>query len=235
MGHHGEMLSAESLAKLPIFAGLEQEALSAVARVAYVRQYERGECVFLEGERLPATFHVLVSGSLQIVKTSHAGKETAIRLIRPGELFAWAALLDTGLAPATARAMGPSQVLKLPQVELMQLLAAEPALALRLLATLSERLREVHEQLHAVVSERARTRLARLIQRHKLREGSTLETPLPHQVLARMAGITYEESVRIVSEWTHGDAPILAYRRGGHIQVLDPEGLAAMAEGLEPV
>jgi CRP/FNR family transcriptional regulator, cyclic AMP receptor protein len=54
-------------------------------------------------------------------------------------------------------------------------------------------------------------------------------------VLARMAGITYEESVRIVGEWTHDSAPMLAYKRGGHIVVLDAERLAAMAEGYEDV
>lgn len=229
------MISPDLLSRLPIFAGLDARHLDTVARLAFVRIYERGECVFLEGEPLPPCFHVLITGTLQIVKSSHSGKETAIRLIRPGDLFAWAALLDTGVAPATARAMTPSRVLKIPKEALFRLLADEPAVALRLITTLSERLREVHEQLHAVISERARTRLARLIVRYQQREGLTLQTPLPHQVLARMAGITYEESVRIVGEWTHEPSPLLAYRRGGHITVLDPPRLAHLAEGYEDV
>jgi CRP/FNR family transcriptional regulator len=227
------MISNETLMRLPIFAGLDDEALSAIGRLAFVRPYDRGECVFLEGEVLPACFHVLLTGSLQILKSSHAGKETAIRLIRTGELFGWAALLDTGVAPATARAMAPSRVMKIPRESLEGLLARHPALGLRLITTLSERLREVHEQLHAVVSERARTRLARLIVRHRQREGDDLATPLPHQVLARMAGITYEESVRIVAEWTRDPEPLLAYRRGGVITVLDGDRLAQVAEGVE--
>jgi CRP/FNR family transcriptional regulator len=229
----GGMISPELLSKLPIFASLEPRHVEALSRLSVVRAYDRGECVFLEGEPLPVCFHVLMAGTLQIVKISLSGKETAIRLIRPGELFAWAALLDTGMAPATARAMTPSRVLKVPRDALMQLLSEDPAVALKLLATLSERLRDVHEQLHAVVSERARTRLARLILRHQQREGLAVQTPLPHQVLARMAGITYEESVRIVGEWSHGETPMLAYRRGGHITVLDAQRLAVMAEGLD--
>jgi CRP-like cAMP-binding protein len=102
---------------------------------------------------------------------------------------------------------------------------------LRLLLTLSERLRDVHEQLHAVISERARTRLAKLISRYMSREGNPIQTPLPHQVLARMAGITYEESVRIIGEWSHETLPLLAYCRGGRITVLEPERLATIAEG----
>jgi CRP/FNR family transcriptional regulator len=226
------MVRPEVLSKLPIFAGLEARHLDALAQLAFVRVHQRGDCVFMEGEQLPGCFHVLLAGAVQIVKSSHSGKETAIRLIRPGELFGWAALLDTGVAPATARATAPSQVLRIPREALVRLLSDEPAVALRVITTLSERLRDVHEQLHAVISERARTRLARLIMRHQRREGNALQTPLPHQVLARMAGITYEESVRIIGEWTHEPA-WLVYRRGGHLTVLDAERLAWFAEGTD--
>lgn len=229
------MVPIELLSRLPIFAGMDEPALAAVARLAHMRVFDRGECVFLEGAPMPRLFHVLITGTVQIVKVSQSGKETALRVMRPGELFGWAALLDGGVAPATARCAEPSRVLKLPEAELVALLAQEPKVALRLLSTLSERLRDVHEQLHAVASERARTRLARLILRYQAREGARLETPLPHQVLARMAGIAYEESVRIVGEWTHCQPPVLAYGRGGKITVLDTHRLAALAEGAEVV
>lgn len=227
------MVHVDLLAQIPIFSGLDAANMEAIARVAHMRTYDRGECLFLEGEPLPPCFHILAAGTVQILKCAHSGKETAIRLIQPGEIFAWASMLDKGIAPATARAMTPVRVIKIPKNELMSLLAADPAVAMRLLCTLSERLRDVHEQLHAVVSERARTRLARLILRHQAKEGQTLSTALPHQVLARMAGITYEESVRIIGEWTHTTPPILAYGRGGKIAVLDVPALTTLAEGFE--
>lgn len=216
-----------------MFADLDHENLVVIGALARVRTYERGECVFREGDPQSPYFQVLLTGSLQILKCSLSGKETAIRLIAPGEPFGWASLIDTGVAPATARAMTASRVLKIPRDDLMKLLSEQPKVGMRLLATLAERLRDVHEQLHAVVSERARTRLARLILRYQSREGAALQTLLPHQVLARMAGITYEESVRIIGEWTHGEPPLLQYGRGGNIVVLDLEGLASVAEGEE--
>lgn len=228
------MISVDILANLKIFAGLDPRHLEALASISALRTVERGACVFHEGEPMPPCFHILALGTIQIVKSAASGKETAIRLIGPGEVFAWAAILDGGLAPASARALTPARVIKIPQAALLQLLAENPQVALRLLATLSERLRDVHEQLHAVVSERARTRLARLILRHHAREGASLKTPLPHQVLSRMAGITYEESVRIVGEWAHSEPPLLEYGRGGKITVLEPLSLEAIAEGDEP-
>ncbi|HEY9724370.1 MAG TPA: Crp/Fnr family transcriptional regulator, partial [Oscillatoriaceae cyanobacterium] len=217
--------------KTPILAELDEQTVAELAKDASLVAVENGGCVFLEGEPLPPFFFVLLTGTLQMVKCSQSGKETILRPIRPGEIFAWAALLDGGAAPATARAACASVVMRLPSQALLTAIARSPATALRLLATLSERLRDVHEQLHDIVSERARTRLARLILRQRAREGDCLQTLLPHQLLARMAGITYEESVRILGEWTHGEHPILSYRRGGRIEVLNAGGLMAIAEG----
>lgn len=226
------MISVDVLASLPLFADLDETRLARIAAQSFATGVEPGECVIREAEPAPPYFHALLIGTVQVLKSAHSGKETTLRVIRPGEIFAWAALMDGGPSPATARAMTRGRVLRIPYAAMLELMADEPAFALRLLATLSERLRDVHEQLHAVVSERARTRLARLILRHIRRDGGA-QTPLPHQVLSRMAGIAYEESVRIVGEWSHGPRPLLTYGRGGRITVLEPDELAAIAEGLE--
>lgn len=227
------MIATDLLASIPLFAELDEAQLARIAAVSHAHWLEPGECVIREAEPMPPYFHALLVGTVQIVKSALSGKETTIRLIRPGEIFAWAALLDDGPAPATARAMTRCRVVRIPHHAMSMLMAQEPALAMRLLATLCDRLRDLHEQLHAVISERARTRLARLILRHVDRDGAA-PTPLPHQVLARMAGITYEESVRIVGEWSHGPRPLVSYGRGGRIAVLDAAALAEVAEGLEP-
>jgi CRP-like cAMP-binding protein len=227
------MVALDAITAMPLFKGLDDVQVQALARISSLRIYERGACVFHEGEPLPPYFLVLATGTLQIVKLAACGKETVIRLIPPGEPFAWAAQLASGMAPASARAMTRLRVLQLPREELGALLAARPTLALRLLALYGQRLHDLHEQLHAVVSERARTRVARLILRFAAREGPALHTALPHQVLARMAGITYEECVRIVGEWANAPQPLLTYARGGQIVVHDPAALQALAEGLE--
>lgn len=226
------MIDPELLAAVPIFGGLDEAHRARLAAVATLQDVEPGACLVREAEAPPPCFHALLMGAVQVLKSAHSGKETTIRLVRPGEIFGWAALLDGGPAPATARALTRARVLKIPRATLTALMAEDPAFALRLLLTLCERLRDVHEQLHDVVSERARTRLARLILRHQ-RGDRGAPTPLPHQVLARMAGIAYEESVRIIGEWSHGPRPLVSYGRGGRITVLDPEALAAVAEGLE--
>ena len=226
------MIATDLLVSIPLFAELDEAQLARVAAVSFAAWLEPGECVIREAEPMPPYFHAMLVGTVQILKSAHSGKETTIRLVRPGEIFAWAALLDNLPSPATARAMTRCRVVKIPYAAMTALMAEQPVLAMRLLATLCERLRDTHEQLHAVVSERARTRLARLILRHVGRDGAA-PTPLPHQVLARMAGIAYEESVRIIGEWSHGPRPLVSYGRGGRIAVLDPEALATIAEGFE--
>ena len=116
---------------------------------------------------------------------------------------------------------------------LLALLGQEPKLALKLLVLFAERLREQHDRLHAISSERARTRLAMTILRHQPVEGRQLPVQLPHRSLAKLAGLSYEETVRLMGAWTHAEPPLLAYERGGRITVLDLARLEAAAEGQE--
>ncbi|MNX85581.1 DNA-binding transcriptional dual regulator Crp [compost metagenome] len=150
-----------------------------------------------------------------------------MRLIRQGEMFGVAALFDRKRAPGTALATEASQVLEIRLEDLLSYLTHEPVIAMKLLVTFAQRLRELQDTLHAVMSGRARTRLARAIL-HALDQGGAtqangglrLKTKLPHATLSRMVGITYEECVRLMSEWAHVPL-VLRYERGGVITVCD--------------
>ena len=53
-----------------------------------------------EGDRLSPQLHALITGRLEIKKTADNGKETLVRLIPAGELFAAPAIFGNGIAPA---------------------------------------------------------------------------------------------------------------------------------------
>ncbi|MNL43150.1 hypothetical protein D3C87_1656520 [compost metagenome] len=106
---------------------------------------------------------------------------------------------------------------------------------MKLLVTFAQRLREVQDTLHAVMSGRARTRLARAILgaldqggATTVKDGLRLKTKLPHATLSRMVGITYEECVRLMREWSHAPE-VLRYERGGVIVVCDRAELERQA------
>lgn len=231
------MATTLDLTQLDFFKGLDDTELRHLAENSRVRAYHASEVLFREDEPLEPILRILMSGGLEIRKSAANGKETVVRLIRPNDIFAVAALFDRRVTPGTVVASEKSQVLEIHLDDIQAHLAENPGIAMKLLVAFAQRLRETQDALHAVVSERAKTRLAALLLRMLDREGGTrtpeglmLKTKLPHGTLSRMVGITYEECVRLVREWCHEPA-ILRYERGGAITVLDRKGLEALILG----
>ena len=101
--------------------------------------------------------------------------------------------------------------------------SSPPNIALQILSCFNQRLQEMHQTIHGLMSERAIIRLLRLIiynaKRYgfeKTTEGIFLNQKLPYQQMARMIGITYEECVRLMKRDLNST---IIYRRGGNITI----------------
>ena len=156
--------SIAQLQQISIFQDLAIAQLESLVRYSYVREYQSGEIVMHEGDRLPQQLHGLITGKLEIKKTADNGKETIVRLIPPGELFAAPAIFGNGISPATVIAQVQSQVLTIDREALLQVIARSPEISLRILEVFNQRLQQLHDTVHGLISERAIVRLVRLIQ-----------------------------------------------------------------------
>ncbi len=224
----------EQLAQISLFAALSTEDLERLQPHTQIQRYRREEIIFHEGDPLPAKLHVLFSGVLQVQKSAATGKETILRTLRAGEIFAAPALFGNEQAPATVLAVEDCQVLTIAKGTLLDRIEQTPELALRLLVVFNQRLQELHSMVHGLVSERAVVRLARLIQYSAWQHGTKLTAAgeqlrieLPYYQMARSIGITYEECARLMK----GLQATLQYGRGGKIIILDRDSLEAIASG----
>ncbi|MCA1995498.1 MAG: Crp/Fnr family transcriptional regulator [Coleofasciculus sp. S288] len=224
----------EELDKILVFAALTPLELEQLQPHTRTQNYRQGEIVMHEGDRLPQKLYALLSGSLRVSKTAATGKETILRTLFPGEIFAAPAVFGNGIAPATVTAEGNSQVLTVEREALLEAIRQNPEIALRILGVFNQRLQALHNTVHGLVSERAIVRLARFIQYFASRygtearlEGKRLNAKLPTYQIARTIGITYEECVRLFKSIRS----VVSYSRGGKITVLDEEALEAIASG----
>lgn len=229
-------VSPEQLQQISIFSRLEPDQLAQLQPHASARSYLQEEVILHEGDPLPAVLFAVLSGRIQIKKIAVSGKETILRTLPSGEIFAAPSLFGDGIAPATVIAEQDSQILTIKRVALMEMIRDAPELALQIIVVLTERLQNVHNTLHNIASERAIVRLARLIQTSVLQEGTLptvegvyLQSRLPYYQIARSIGITYEECVRLFKQIQ----PIVSYHRGGKIRLLDQAKLNALAQGLD--
>ncbi|NJK52022.1 MAG: Crp/Fnr family transcriptional regulator [Leptolyngbyaceae cyanobacterium SU_3_3] len=225
----------EHLRKVAIFEQLIEAELQVLQPQSQVRQYLCDEIVLHEGDRLPTKLHALLSGRLQVKKTTPNGRETLLRILLSGEIFAAPALFGDGVAPATIVAETNCELLFVDRAALLLVFQQNPEVAIGMLATLTQRLNQLHQTIHGLVSERAIVRLAQLIlstaAQHGTDANSTgnhLKVTLSHYHIARTIGISYEECVRLIRSLKSA----IAYQRGGHITILNAEELNEIAIGM---
>ncbi|MGB3535219.1 MAG: Crp/Fnr family transcriptional regulator [Microcoleaceae cyanobacterium] len=216
--------SIAQLKQISIFQDLAITQLEGFIPNSSVIEYQPGEIVMHEGDRLPQKLHALIIGKLEIKKTAANGKETVVRLIPPGELFAATAIFGNGISPATVLSQLESQVLTIDRDALLKAISDSPEISLRILEVFNQRLQQLHNTVHGLISERAMVRLVRLIQYYRDRfgtdsvaEGDYLKIKLPYYQIARSIGITYEECVRLFKKMKG----IVIYQRGGKIIIKD--------------
>ncbi|NJK55323.1 MAG: Crp/Fnr family transcriptional regulator [Pleurocapsa sp. SU_5_0] len=233
--------SIADLQKILVFQDLATTQLESLIPFSYVREYQQHEIVMHEGDLLPQQLFALVSGRLEIKKTAVNGKETLVRLIPGGELFAAPAIFGNGIAPATIVCQIESCILTIERSALLEVISRSPEISLRILEVFNKRLQQLHNTVHGLISEQATVRLVRLIQyygdtygytsqihdgTHPVAGKDCLNVKLPYYQIARSIGITYEECVRLFKKLKG----IITYKRGGTIIILDRSQLEAFSD-----
>ncbi|MCI0406310.1 MAG: Crp/Fnr family transcriptional regulator [candidate division Zixibacteria bacterium] len=183
-----------------IFCGLAGEHLERLEHEKTVRRYERGETVFYEGAPVLAIYHVC-AGLLKLYKTGRRREQLVIRLLGPGDVTGYRALLAGEPYAATAEAVEPSTVCAISKETFLGLLRESPERSLGLLSKMAREMRISEEQMVAMAQESVRQRTARLLlflhggrvgKIEKYKPGEPVEVPLLHKEMAEMIGTTPE-------------------------------------------
>ena len=117
--------ASSALENLPLLAMLPPEVRSLLAARFEPVSFPFGSVIIREGA-LSDAFYVLVSGRARVVKRSADGEEVALGVLRPGDSFGEAALLQHGVRTASVRASGNCEVLRLDREAFDALVASRP-------------------------------------------------------------------------------------------------------------
>jgi CRP-like cAMP-binding protein len=146
-----------------IFSHLDEEQLERLAALARARRLPAGSTVFLQGDPAGA-FFLLAEGRVKVFKQLRDGRTATVRHVDPGQTFAEAALFHE-VYPSSTETMAESLVYRFDTRETLDLLLAEPQLAVNLLAAMAHLLgllnRRVEDLLLPVPARLARYLLAR--------------------------------------------------------------------------
>ncbi|MBI5676096.1 MAG: Crp/Fnr family transcriptional regulator [Nitrospirae bacterium] len=195
-----------TLKKCEIFTELTDKELSKISVLFEERSIKKDEYIFME-EDPSGWFYILSSGRVKIVKHSQSGKDIILEIISPGDVFGGVAVLDKKPFPASAQAMEPVSVVRISRRNLFDLMEEHPVLKLAIVKSFSDRLRNAHETLKNIATERVERRIASLLLKLSEKVGiddkgyKKLDFPLTRQEIAEMVGTTVETCIRSMSKF----------------------------------
>jgi CRP/FNR family transcriptional regulator, cyclic AMP receptor protein len=222
---------AALLRSVALFAGVNEPALTRLARRLQRRTYRRNEVILHRGDPAGA-LHVIRSGRVKVTLPSEDGDETVITLMGAGDCFGEIAALDGGPRSATVTAVEPTETLALLREDLLACVREEPDLALALIQTLAARLRRTDAWLEDAYFQDLDTRLARRLveladeQGHPVPDGIEVAFPLTQSDLAGMLGVTRVSVNRLLG--VYQDERLLRLNRGS-FTILNPDALRRRA------
>jgi CRP/FNR family transcriptional regulator len=196
----------QTLKKSEMFAGLSDEELKAIEELFEERSYNKDQYIFMEDD--PSDwFYLVAKGRVKVVKHSQAGKDIILEIISPGDVFGGVAVLDKRPFPASALAMETVDVIRISRKNLFRIMDEHPHLRLTIVKSFSDRLRNAHETLKNIATERVEKRIASLLLKLAEKAGSEekglrkIDFPLTRQEIAEMVGTTVETCIRSMSKF----------------------------------
>ena len=195
-----------------------------------VRILHRGDRLFDHGESFDSVYMVR-SGTFKTCTVSASGEEQVIGFYTPGDLVGLDAI-HPGRHMSSAIALETASVCSLPYEPLCRLSARMPRVQGRLLAKMSERIRQVERRLGMLAMRGAGQRMASFLIgflddcRSRGLKSDELLLPMPRADIASYLVLAVETISRSLSR--HHEARMIDVRRSC-IRILDEQALRAIA------
>jgi len=193
--------TADFLASVPMFSGLQRDELLKFAELTRERTYPKGSVILFQGD--PGdSLYVLRQGRAKVVLIGEDGREVILGVLEPGAHFGELALIDDQPRSAHVIAMEDSQLLILRREDFRRRVEANPSVAWALLTELSRRLRRADQKIGGLVLLDVPGRISRLLlDLSQESSNGTIEKPLTHQTIAQMIGASRETVSRAMKEF----------------------------------
>lgn len=214
------------LRQSPLFAGSTDDDIAAILHICKMREYERGEVIFDEGD-LAQGFYIVAAGRVKVYKLSPEGKERILHVVQPGGNFAEAAIFADGLYPASAEPLEKSTLIFFPKRDFLDLLTAQGRIAINMIGGLSRFLRLFAGQIEELTFRDVPSRLARYLLDLSNERNGAIELPTSKSAIASRLGTVSETLSRTFRKLS--DEGLIRVE-GKTIVILDADRLSDLAD-----
>lgn len=218
---------------VPLFDGLDMDALAAVAEAAREQTVAKGENLFEQGNDATHCY-VLGWGHIRLDQVTPDGQNIVLRHMGAGDMIGTVAVLRCMPFPATPVALEDSLVLSWSALRFGELMDLHPVIARNAIGVVGGRIEELQRRLQEVATQRVEQRIAATLLRlanqtgRRIGDGIEIPFPLSRQDLAEMTATTLHTVSRTLSAWDHEG--VIESRRSSHLVIRQPHRLVEIAE-----
>ena len=208
-------------------SALSAENMRTLAARGVERKFERGECLFHQGDRGEGVL-LLLDGRVKVCLIGASGQKTILRIHLPGSLIGMSALGALQVRDATATALEPVTTVELTLADMQAVLLEDSALGLRVMRMLLDRLADLHSRLADLQAASVDQRLARVLLALGQRDPIAEATPtisLTHEDLSNMVGARRPTVTSALNRFVHDG---LIEKCGRNIVVRESERLTRL-------
>ncbi len=198
------------------------------------RRFGPKDTIFTPGDP-DDQLYFLLAGTVRLYKIYGDYKEATTALLKDGGVFGKLNLVEGRWQDVFAEAVTESRVAGIQKASLERAIKSDPAFALKLFSSLSERLRQSDEVIESLLHREVSTRLATLLINLAERFGENngvgvlIDVRLTHQDLANMIASTREAVSKVMSEFQREG---VIESRNRRIAVVNREALGEYASTL---
>ena len=146
----------------PYFQGLGEASLEILSVDMSLRQYERGEVLFWEGDPCSG-LHIIQNGSVKLNRISPQGRQHIIRVLQEGETCNEVPVFDGGLNPVNVEALERTTVWVVTASAVQALMQKDPEFMRKTIQNLARAMRHLVRMASEIAFYQVTNRLARLI------------------------------------------------------------------------
>ncbi len=211
---------------------LEPHELDRLMAFARTQRYRAGEAIFHKGDP-GISMMSIVAGRVKISVASPDGKEAVLAVLGPGEVLGEMAILEDRDRSADATALDASELLVLQKRDFIPFLERNPAICIRLLRILCERLRRtsalVEDRTFLSLPARLAKTLLDLADRagRETAEGTRIDFNMSQKIFGGLLGASRESVNKQLHAW---QAEGLLTIGRGYVVLARPDDLARVID-----
>jgi CRP-like cAMP-binding protein len=211
---------------------LEPHELERLMQFARNQHYRAGEVIFRKGDP-GISMMSIVSGRVKVSVASPDGKEAVLAVLGPGEVLGEMAIIEDKDRSADATALDACELLILQKRDFIPFLERNPAIAIRLLRMLCERLRRTSAQVEDRTFLSLPARLAKTLLDlaesggRETENGTRVDFNMSQKNFGGLMGASRESVNKQLHAWQ--SEGLLTIGRG-HVVLARPEDLARVVD-----